>query len=1141
MATAEVEPKVELAYEQEVRYAIVMYGGVSLAVYLNGITQELLHLVRATAPGPEGASGPLVAGADLQGTEKVYRKLGQLLGPAQEWLGLAQLKDTSPLRTRFMVDVLSGTSAGGINAIFLAKALANGQSLEKLKELWRTQADIGTLLNDEGSVQGDETLRTRSPLSLLNSRRMYRLLLDAFESMRPAPFGTRESPSPLVDELDLYVTTTDLRGVPVALPLSDSVVNELRHRHVFHLRYAGEQARGQHVNDFTGAEDAFLAFAARCTSAFPFAFEPMLLSDLQPVLYPGRAEAFDADCARWERFFRTRLLPAEAGDGARAGQGQDIRHRVYSDGGLLDNKPFSFATDTILQRHSRRLVDRRLLYLEPVPEHPEQQPPADGKPDAFDTAARALFAVRGYESIRADLEQVLDRNWRLRQLARVQQGLERDIQAHPQRASAPAPSPSGLAEEARSSRAQRAEEFARKSLDQLVGELGVSFGAYHRLKMAVLTEDLATLVARVAGFDETGGEAKAIHHLVELWIGDRYAPTPGGGKESETRFLLEFDLSYRLRRLLFLRGLIRDLYRLDGRSLELLNMAGADMKMEDLLRSDSLEGLPLRRSLDRIGDEVEAVFVSLRALNEVLRLPRQAAWSDVPALGRYPLKLGDLGGTVEGLRAAVAATALGSSELLGMFSSDRASKAAAREALARLAPKLDAIADVLRGVLSAAFHAASGACYAAIAPAGESRTERAARSCLLHFYELYDEYDLITYPLRYGTDLWAADQVSVARISPEDAPSLIDERKPHGRRKLAGNRLANFAAFVDQLWRRNDMLWGRLDGAERLIRTLLPPEHPDFATLRDEALGEILSEEIHAADRDELCRLLAQAVWRAGAAPQTADLAGLLGREFGEKVDHRVEAVLRYGLTQPALLEYFRSSYEVNRAASAGQAMSAISRAVRVFGRMLEGTADGAGKARGLAAWIARLGRAGWWFVEIATPGSLAHVQAGHVWALIVVLVLLVYVVGGGVFHVPQAGVFGRDALLALGALLVLWTGARTWLASGAGALAKVATAVAFGLMLFGLWKGVQAFVGAGRWLPAWARTADFDLFLAVPLAAAAAAVFVYVGAAMKEKNEAAKAMPEDRPRGEARAARPGPASARPRAAGRVDEPAKVS
>jgi hypothetical protein len=40
---------VEVKVEREVRFAVVMYGGVSLAIYINGVAQELLNMVRATA------------------------------------------------------------------------------------------------------------------------------------------------------------------------------------------------------------------------------------------------------------------------------------------------------------------------------------------------------------------------------------------------------------------------------------------------------------------------------------------------------------------------------------------------------------------------------------------------------------------------------------------------------------------------------------------------------------------------------------------------------------------------------------------------------------------------------------------------------------------------------------------------------------------------------------------------------------------------------------------------------------------------------------------------------------------------------------------------------------------------------------
>jgi hypothetical protein len=32
---------------QEIRFAVVLYGGVSMAIYINGVVQELLRLVRA--------------------------------------------------------------------------------------------------------------------------------------------------------------------------------------------------------------------------------------------------------------------------------------------------------------------------------------------------------------------------------------------------------------------------------------------------------------------------------------------------------------------------------------------------------------------------------------------------------------------------------------------------------------------------------------------------------------------------------------------------------------------------------------------------------------------------------------------------------------------------------------------------------------------------------------------------------------------------------------------------------------------------------------------------------------------------------------------------------------------------------------
>ncbi|HEX5431227.1 MAG TPA: hypothetical protein VFW83_04625, partial [Bryobacteraceae bacterium] len=122
------------AFEQEIRFALVMYGGVSLAIYIYGVTQEFAHLVRATAEDSQKNLLP------ASGTEEVYRELSSILtlsGGGQP---------DSLLRTRFIVDIASGTSAGGINSIFLGRTLANGQSLDPIGALWLDEAGLEDLL-----------------------------------------------------------------------------------------------------------------------------------------------------------------------------------------------------------------------------------------------------------------------------------------------------------------------------------------------------------------------------------------------------------------------------------------------------------------------------------------------------------------------------------------------------------------------------------------------------------------------------------------------------------------------------------------------------------------------------------------------------------------------------------------------------------------------------------------------------------------------------------------------------------------------------------------------------------------------------------------------------------------------------------
>src|SRR5207302_3100763 len=63
--------------------------------------------------------------------------------------------------------------------------------------------------------------------------------------------------------------------------------------------------------DFIKFNDPFRAFAARCTSSFPFAFEAMCLDDVRHVLarYPAYKDTEQLlDEAGWDKFFSEYLL-----------------------------------------------------------------------------------------------------------------------------------------------------------------------------------------------------------------------------------------------------------------------------------------------------------------------------------------------------------------------------------------------------------------------------------------------------------------------------------------------------------------------------------------------------------------------------------------------------------------------------------------------------------------------------------------------------------------------------------------------------------------------------------------------------------------------------------------------------------------
>jgi len=82
-------------------------------------------------------------------------------------------------------------------------------------------------------------------------------------------------------------------------------------------------------------------------------------------------------------------------------------------------------------------------------------------------------------------------------------------------------------------------------------------------------------------------------------------------------------------------------------------------------------------------------------------------------------------------------------------------------------------------------------------------------------YVGFPYWDSTIYPARALSDVAELDEVQVVRISPLDAHRLSEAAS--AKDKLHGVAFGHFGAFFRRSWRENDYLWGRLDGAERLL------------------------------------------------------------------------------------------------------------------------------------------------------------------------------------------------------------------------------------------------------------------------------------------------------------------------------------
>lgn len=544
--------------QKELRIALVCYGGISLAVYMHGITKELWFAARASR-AMHRRDPP------SSGVEAVYRSL------------LETLVEARGLKLRVLVDIISGASAGGINGVFLAQALGSGQSLEPLTRLWLERADVDVLLDPDAkpwsrfakfwaqpivwfvlSRPGNVVSRTvakgtraevRRKVSRLIRARWFappfsgigfsHLIAEALEAMAT----TECDHTPLLPPghpLDLQVTATDFNGHLEELRLnSPPTVEESEHR--LSIGFRRPVAPGQDV-----AAEAELVFAARATASFPGAFPPLMVDEIDRLVrereigWPGR----DA--------FLQRVMPTRW-------KRKSIAEAALVDGAVLVNRPFAQAMGVLRDRPAQREVDRRFVYIDPSPDHMRYSTRTERTVGFFSAIFGSLSSIPREQPIRDNLEAIERQSNERARLRGIIDALRPEIEDTVERLF-------GYTLFFDHPNLKRLGTWRNKAQQAAAEQAGFAFHGYAQVKLGGIVDALAEVIVEAAPEAATRGavEAALWRHLRGLGF-ERLALAGGGASPETIAFFRTHDIAFRIRRLkLLARRLTHDWDEAEG-------------------------------------------------------------------------------------------------------------------------------------------------------------------------------------------------------------------------------------------------------------------------------------------------------------------------------------------------------------------------------------------------------------------------------------------------------------------------------------------------------------------------------------------------------------------------------------------------
>jgi patatin-related protein len=734
---ASVDPDTE-----EVRLAMALNGGVSLAVWMGGVAVELDAARRSELPLSDGASDSVTRG--------LYH-------------GILTAFDR-----RLVIDIMSGASAGGLNGSLLAAAIRKGRRLptDMLRDKWLSIGDFLKLLqpmtrrDPPSLMRGGASKDDKTGIFYDELRKMFSIVLgdpsDGVEATEIKNAEAPDSPAPLDVQLD--VTMTNVQGEPRMF--RDHWGNPLAAREYRSpLKFRDE-------DDFQVEK---LATAARSSASFPFAFEPFLV---QPPT--SNVAGFEGS-------------------------------RYVIDGGLLENAPIDAAIRLIPKRPATAQVKRYVCYLNAAP--PEAAP-ADPTPSPTTIENVAGWLVNLPRDAR-----FVDQLYAVQD---AQRSASVSRSAQPRLMTTPWPA-------LKTTAAALLPTYRQRRLVLALHEI-LENDPWRADKLAALAGPdaavgwLPSSVAAPAGECDWRWGIRTAQRILHMQI-DLLRPAVKCAPDGITRRAV---LEQR-------RAVFASLATVDRQADELIVAARAALGT-----SDSLD--PVQLVFEGFQSTAFAeVIAATDAFLSVLEEDFISTSTDSRLAELQALKTVLNPGTATE-PSPERATSASKAEESAVPTGDGPPVA--------LAPPAPAPAP----------HLANGIAEEELAPR-ERFLQRALAT------------EVIQRAFATAEDVEAGQELPFAQLTPL-APIQLFSSRPFtkntapdsGRQKLTGLKLLHFSAFYRKSWRANDFMWGRLDGATRIVDLLV--DHDRAADVKDRIkLGEVIAEAVlpESQPADERHALVAEA------------------------------------------------------------------------------------------------------------------------------------------------------------------------------------------------------------------------------------------------------------------------------------------